>query len=75
MKGVFVKCFTKFLKVEHFTTFYKRFNGQKKIFYKFDHILYTNKYLKMIKYCTEDSLLQNKRSVLEVLFDFFYNWN
>ena len=42
---VFVQCFTKILKVKRFTTFYKGFYNQWKIFYKFNHILPANKYL------------------------------
>ena len=49
---VFGKCFTKFSKVKYFTTFYKEFYGQRKIFYKFDYILPANKHLKIEKYFT-----------------------
>ena len=36
---VFVEYFTNFLKVKHFIAFCKIFYDQRKIFYKFDHIL------------------------------------
>jgi len=36
---VFVKCFTKFLKVNHFTTIYKEFYNKLENIFKFDHIL------------------------------------
>ena len=39
---VFVKCFTKVLKIKCLTTFDKRFYCQGKIFYKFNHILHAN---------------------------------
>ena len=42
--------FTKILKVKLFIIFYTGFYGQQKIFYKFDHILLANKYLKMGKH-------------------------
>ena len=48
--GCFVQYFTKFLKVKRFPIFYKGFYSQRKIFYKFDHILDANKCLKMRKY-------------------------
>ena len=35
---VFWKCLTKFSKVKHFSTFYKWFYGQQKIFYMLDYI-------------------------------------
>ena len=38
--------------LSRFTTFYKGFYDQLKIFYKFDHILYTNKHLNKEKYFT-----------------------
>ena len=37
---------------KRFTAFYKEFYGKHKIFYKFDHILNANKYLKIRKYFT-----------------------
>ena len=40
---VFEKYFTKISKVKHFTTFYKWFYNQWKIFYKFDYILSAKK--------------------------------
>ena len=46
---IFGKYFTKFSKVKHFTTFYKTFYGHWKLFYKFDYIFPTNKYLKIEK--------------------------
>lgn len=58
---VFGKCFTKFSKVKYFTTFYKGFYDQSKIFYKFDYILLANKHLKMEKYFT---LKQTKCSII-----------
>ena len=65
---VFVKYFTKFLKVKYFTTFYKRFYDQWKLFYKFDHILHSNNYLKMRKHFLINSLLQNRRRVKFICF-------
>ena len=47
---VLVKCFTKFLMVNRFTTFHKRFYNKKYIYiyiyYKFNYILHANKHLK-----------------------------
>ena len=40
----FCKMFYKFLKEKCFQTFYKEFYNQRKIFYKFDHILHANKH-------------------------------
>ena len=49
---VFVKCFTKILKVKSFRTFSNGFYNQRKIFYGFDHIFHANKYMKMGKNVT-----------------------
>lgn len=53
--GVFVKYFTKLLKL-NITTFYEDFYVQWKIFYKFDNILPANKHLKMKKYVISTQL-------------------
>ena len=46
--------------LSRFTTFYKGFYDQLKIFYKFDHILHANKHLNKEKYFSKNILFQNK---------------
>ena len=60
---IFVKYFTKILKVKYFTTFYKGFFGQQKIFYLFDYILHANKYVKIGKHFKIYILFQNKEGI------------
>ena len=66
---VFGKYFTKFSKVKHFTTFYKGFYGQRKIFYEFDYILPRNTWNRKI--FSKNILLQNKQSEIEILWTIF----
>ena len=46
---VFVKCFTKFLKVNRFTTIYKEFYNKLENIFKFNHILQWNKQSEMLQ--------------------------
>ena len=47
---IFVKYFTKILKVKYFITFYKEFYRQQKVFHMFDYSLHANKYVKIGKH-------------------------
>ena len=63
---VFWKCFIKFLEIKYFTTFYKRFYHQQKIFYKFDHNYMQKQTLQLRNHFLKNDLLYKTNEVLIV---------